>query len=241
VKSGSFHESASSGSREPAGDSPGTSTRRPRRVFQAGLAQPSPNHAGARGNTQAAGAVSAPSSSPTSCGSGCSGSNIGRGPAGSRSPARSRANGSSKAGSNCSSGSPKSAVIVRASRSAEAAAPGSRFSESNGSANSAGSLHSCSPSLRQISPICQRGSGSPGYHLPSLRCTRPPLAKRSASAAASRLASCRFSGPSAATVHCAEVISSLETNVGSPPIVSSRPAPSSRPSTASPNAWMESI
>ena len=54
---------------------------------------------------------------------------------------------------------------------------------------------------------------SPLYH--------PAFAKRSASAAASRFATSRFSGPSAATVHWAEVMSSAETNVGSPPMVSS--------------------
>ena len=43
----------------------------------------------------------------------------------------------------------------------------------HGSASSSPSVHSGMPSVRQISPICQRGNGSPGYHLPWLRCTRP--------------------------------------------------------------------
>ena len=37
------------------------------------------------------------------------------------------------------------------------------------------------------------------------------------------MARARFSSPSAATVHCGEVMSSMETKVGSPPIVRSRP------------------
>lgn len=35
-----------------------------------------------------------------------------------------------------------------------------------GSAKSAASFHSGLPSRRQCSAICQRGNGSPGYHLP---------------------------------------------------------------------------
>lgn len=35
-----------------------------------------------------------------------------------------------------------------------------------GSANSASLVHSGRPSVRQYSAICQRGNGSPGYHLP---------------------------------------------------------------------------
>ena len=51
-------------------------------------------------------------------------------------------------------------MIARASASARAGrvlVP--RPPRSNGSASSAGSVHSGSPSVRQISPICQRGSG----------------------------------------------------------------------------------
>ena len=40
---------------------------------------------------------------------------------------------------------------------------------SNGSASRSGSSQSGSSSWRQISPICQRGEVSPGYHLPWLR------------------------------------------------------------------------
>ena len=43
----------------PAGESPGTSTSRPRRVRQAGLAQPSPNQDGTSGSAQATGCGSA--------------------------------------------------------------------------------------------------------------------------------------------------------------------------------------
>ena len=57
------------------------------------------------------------------------------------------------------------------------------------------------PSWRQISPICQRGEVSPGYHLPG--CVEPARLSRtrSRSAAARLLANSRFRGPSAATVH----------------------------------------
>ena len=44
----------------------------------------------------------------------------------------------------------------------------------HGSASSSGRRQIGLPSVRHISAICQRGSGSPGYHLPWLRCTSPP-------------------------------------------------------------------
>ena len=62
----------------PAGDSPGTSTSRPRRVRQSGLAQPSPNQDGTSGNAQAAGSVSARSSSRDQPGVGVRGVAVGR-------------------------------------------------------------------------------------------------------------------------------------------------------------------
>jgi len=46
------------------------------------------------------------------------------------------------------------------------------------SAISASSRHSGSPSGRQKMPSAQRGSGSPGYHLPWPKWTKPFGAKR---------------------------------------------------------------
>jgi hypothetical protein len=46
----------------------------------------------------------------------------------------------------------------------------------------------------------------------------------------------RLSTPSAATVHWADSMSSIDTNVGSPPIVSRTSPASSRASTAAPSA-----
>ncbi len=77
--------------------------------------------------------------------------------------------------------------------------------------------------------------------MPWLRWINPPWANRSANAAARRLASARFSGPSAATVHCGEVMSSTETKVGSPPMVSSTPAATSRSSTFRPSWCTASV
>ena len=62
-------------------------------------------------------------------------------------------------------------------------------------------VHSGSPSVRQCSAICQRGNGSPGYHLPWPRCTRPCGAQTFLSRAASAEASSRLCGPSASVFH----------------------------------------
>ena len=107
-----------------------------------------------------------------------------------------------------------------------------RQSVAHGSASSAASVHSGSPSVRQCSPICQRGNGSPGYHLPWLRCTRPlrcphllqPRARdpRPAPACAGRRR--RWSTRGSTWL-------SIETNVGSPPIVSRTSPAASRLST----------
>ena len=88
----------------------------------------------------------------------------------------------------------------------------------HGSASSASLVHNGLPSARQYRPICQRGNGSPGYHLPWLRCTSPCGAHCALSRAASTEARCRLCGPSASVVHSGSTWLSMETNVGSPPI-----------------------
>src|SRR4029450_2002297 len=110
--SGSVQERASSGNRDPAGDSPGTSTRRPRRVLQAGLAQPSPNQDGIRGRTQAAGPFSVRSSSLTKWESGRSGSSAGLGPVGWLTSRASPASGAFNAGRTLLSGHPPVLVLA---------------------------------------------------------------------------------------------------------------------------------
>ena len=106
----------------------------------------------------------------------------------------------------------------------------------HGSASSASSVHSGSPSVRQYSPICQRGNGSPGYHLPWLRCTSPCGAHIFFSRAASAEARSRLCGPSASVVHSESTWLSIETNVGSPPTVSRTSPAASRSSTRAPSA-----
>ena len=91
-----------------------------------------------------------------------------------------------------------------------------------------------SPSLRQKQPSAQRGSCSPGYHLPWPKCSNGPLENRSASLRNSTPASRRFSGPSASVFHSAPSMSSTDTNVGSPPMVSFSPALAMSRSIASP-------
>ena len=91
--------------------------------------------------------------------------------------------------------------------------------------------HSGCPSVRQYSPICQRGNGSPGYHLPCLRWTSPCGAHRAFSRAASSEARSRLCGPSASVVHSGSTWLSIETNVGSPPTVSRTSPAASRLST----------
>ena len=112
----------------------------------------------------------------------------------------------------------------------------SRSSSAHGSASSASSLHSGWPSARQCSPICQRGNGSPGYHLPWLRCTRPSGAHTAFSRAASSEARSRLCGPSASVIHSSSTWLSTETNVGSPPTVSRTSASASRSSTSAPRS-----
>ena len=102
---------------------------------------------------------------------------------------------------------------------ASGATRSSAVRSAHGSASSASSVHSGSPSVRQCSPICQRGNGSPGYHLPWLRCTRPCGAQtRLQPARPAPMRAARLCGPSASVVHSGSTWLSIETNVGSPPI-----------------------
>ena len=157
----------------PAGESPGSSTSRPRRNRQRGLAQPLPHQAGVSGSAHALGSVRlGVQRRPPWSGPPRRDRLAGRGPSGLPTSAANAASGSSKQACSASSGSPNRAVTRRAICSAAlaacslAATSASTAASSNGSASSAGSVHSGWPSVRQISPICHRGSGSPGYHLP---------------------------------------------------------------------------
>ena len=66
------------------------------------------------------------------------------------------------------------------------------------------------------------------------------MANRNAKRLAISAARIRFSGPSASTVHCGDSMSSTETNVGSPPIVSRTSLATSALSTVCPSASMAS-
>ncbi len=89
-------------------------------------------------------------------------------------------------------------------------------------------------SPRQYSANAQRGSDSPGYHLPWPKCSRPPGANRSRSRPINVAASARLWGPCAAVFHSGASTSSMATNVGSPPIVSRTSPSASCSSTDSP-------
>ncbi len=87
---------------------------------------------------------------------------------------------------------------------------------------------SAAPSRRQQQPSAQRGSDSPGYHLPWPKCSRPPGANcrfRRLMSVAGQLA--LLAGRAPSRFHSAPSMSSIDTNVGSPPIVS-RTSPSAR-------------
>jgi hypothetical protein len=72
--------------------------------------------------------------------------------------------------------------------------------------------------------------------LPWPKCSSPPGANRSRNRSISRAASARLCTPSAAVVHSAASTSSIDTNVGSPPIVSLTSPSASFSSTARPSA-----
>ena len=99
-------------------------------------------------------------------------------------------------------GSPSPAAMASAERPRRA--PRCARPARVGSASSRGSRHRGWPSVRQLTPTCQRGSGSPGYHLPWLCCDQRPRrepARRGGSPSA--VASGRLVGPSAAMFHSA--------------------------------------
>ena len=199
---GSRQEIELSGSRSPP-----VSRRAPAPAGRDGTARrgwPSPRRTsdGSSGSTQAAGsAASARSSSATSVRTGAARvDRPGRGPsaAGPRRPAA-RA-GPRRPACSCSAGSPKSAVTARASASASAGASGSAARRRTGRRAARGRSTAARRRCATCSAICQRGSGSPGYHLPWPRCTSPPLAYRSAEPLRrAGWPASRFSGPSAAT------------------------------------------
>ncbi len=99
-------------------------------------------------------------------------------------------------------------------------------------ANSAGSSHTGTPSVREMQAKAQRGSSSFGYHLPCPRCSSPPGAVRSRNARINSSPRARLAGPSAAKFHCRLSGSSMPTNVGSPPMVSRTSCVSRSRSTA---------
>ena len=94
------------------------------------------------------------------------------------------------------------------------------------------------PSVRQYTPSAQRGSGSPGYHLPWPTWSSAPDANRRINRCVSTPASSRLRGESAAMFHSGPSMSSIDTKVGSPPCVSRTSCASSSPSTRSPSASM---
>src|SRR3970040_1573323 len=75
------------------------------------------------------------------------------------------------------------------------------------------------PSLRQMMDNAHLGGGSPGYHFPWPICNNPWGAYLLLSFNNKLPASSLFFFPNAALFHSAPSISSMDTNVGSPPIV----------------------
>ena len=204
--SGGTQEIASSGSRRPAGESPVSSTIRPRRSRQSALPQPIVG-----GRLLGAGSSVSVSGVGSGAASRCSGSTKALGSvtdSSSSCSSSSRASGlsaSRSVGHRLAGRHPdllrqlaERVLVGRpdlAGRQLEELGDGAdkarrrgpdrdagprlpravgRSVVAHGSASSAGSDHSGTPSARQCSAICQRGNGSPGYHLPWPRCTTPP-------------------------------------------------------------------
>ena len=247
--SGGVQVSESSGRRRPAGESPGSSTRRPRRSTHSLVAQPpgsvrrwcsgmihaeaSPMRCVEGGHQPTPGRLRRPSLGrrgrrrrPGARRPGCGPRSAGR-RAGPRRP-----------GAGTRSGRPRRAASAAAERARPrraVAVPGV-----NGSAKSSGCDHRSVPSVRQWTPSCQRGSGSPGYHLPWPAWSRPPGANASARRPVSSHDRARLSSPSAPTVHSTASMSSIDTKVGSPPSVRRTSPATRRSSTARPTASMRS-
>ena len=214
-----------SGIRAPAGESPGSSTSRPRRNRQRGLAQPLPHQAGRERQRPGRGCrLGVERGDQVRVGpSGSSGR--GRGPSGLPTSAASAASGSSK-----QAAAPRPAARSRAvTRRAICSAAGRRVlvrlrRPSNGSASSAGSVHSGSPSAppdQADLPARQRLAGVPLALAALDQPARGEVVGQAGRRA--RWPAPASPAPSAATVHCGEVMSSMETKVGSPPMVRSRP------------------
>ena len=195
----------SRGNRSPAGESPSSSTIRPRRSRQSALAQPESSSRRCNGSTQAAGSLVGSSSRASSAAR----------PPRCRFPDRRRvpprrppaAAPTSPTAPGVFVGRPdlrrgKPEPEATADNSCSATPAGSRRSPpSQGSASNPGSFHSGLPSRRQCRPICQRGNGSPGYHLPWLYCTKPVGAQADFSRAVNAETRSLLCGPSASVVH----------------------------------------
>jgi len=214
------------------------STRRPRRKRHCGEVQPSSPVTS--GSTHPVGSLACASSRATTPRSGSRSLASGAAPSGWRTCSLRVAKRSSQAGSTASGGRPSTRPISAARALARAGASSRAVPSAHGSASRVGSFHSDVPSASHCRSICQRGSGSPGYHLPWPRWTAPPTAYRLRRRSARSLASRRLSSPSASVFHWAEVMSSSATKVGSPPIVRRTSPASRRASTAAPSSSMRS-
>jgi len=192
--------SESRGSRNPAGESPGTryirsrfSGQRP--LFHVTMPDLRPT---ARSGRQYPAIEPSPwrsrrasrVRSPTSPKSPRNGST----PGGKRLSRSSAGHGSSKAGMTYSGEVPS---LCARDLSRFSASPMPRSGPVSSSAINAGSRHKGAPATRQYSPKAQRGSGSPGYHLPCPNSIRPCGAKRACSRRSSRAAKRRLLEPSA--------------------------------------------
>ena len=134
--------------------------------------------------------------------------------------------------------SPAAIAAVRAATFLADVSPSIASAGRSGSSSSSGYRHSGSPSRRHMIVTCQRGAGSPGYHLPSVWWATPSGAYRRRSLSARSAPFTRFSSPSADTRHIGSCVSVADTNVGSPPIVRRTSPASSAASTARPVASM---
>ena len=193
------HVSESSGSRRPIGESPGIRNRRPRRSVHV-VVRPArlPSGDGCSGSTNA---VGSPTWSVESLdepdrvrrrrrmSSSVRRRRVGRLAVGQPGLAPAAwSTGSSYAGEELVGSSPKAAAMPCASI---VGVVERRRSRCRRVGEQVGSYHSGSPSSRQWMPSCQRGSGSPGYHLPWPWCSsatrrRSGHGRRLASAAARR-------------------------------------------------------
>ena len=203
------HDNEFSGRRRPAGEVPGVSTRRPRRVVHRALCHAVSSSERLSGRTNAVGSVIDASSDASSSrrafvessagsmsasasatsaaaaahaaarAAGSVGSAPGS-PGGSADNSRIRTSGSSNAGITCVAGRPNADANADNNFSAAGSPPEPGFGPDassaiapaacarvcHGSARRSRRRQIGWPSARHMMAICQRGSGSPGYHLP---------------------------------------------------------------------------